>query len=365
MKIKLLLVIILSAVVFKVYSQDGTWEPQKQITGYIATEAEYFNFRDDSLFTRKYGAAVTEAGILASYQPTKKLTIKGVFVYRPGYSFEQMINEAYGEYHFADALNIRVGRFLTPLSPMNTYYYAPVNTSATLPLLITLHEMFPLSVDGLSLNGKYGNNLKLDYNVFTVGFKPTMWLQTGAIGLFGVEATYFNHNTSAFTGDQISNVWQFTQGGHFGCAYKDYVYLGVNYLTERHSVYFIPGLGKWLIYKNVYGINLKLQYSTLRLLAEAWKTNVKEKNLNLFDADFFSHFVELSNSFGNITPYLRYEHEDAVKSLSPVRYNRYSAGINYKPTFETTIKLEALMYHKTYGESEKLPGVVASVIYSF
>src|SRR6056297_545498 len=171
--ITLLLFFVLST---QLVLAQNYWEPITNFTGYVSTEFNYFDELEE--YDVNYGAAVSEAGILMTYQPASTFTIKGVFVYRPGYDFDKMLNEAYGEYSFSSELNFKIGRFLTSLSPMNTYYYAPVNTSATLPIIITNNENFPLNIDGASVNGSFGNDFKLNYDAFAGGYTNSTWKRT-------------------------------------------------------------------------------------------------------------------------------------------------------------------------------------------
>lgn len=375
MKEKLLLFhVVILFVLISVKAQDEKWEPQKQITGYIALEGDYFS--GIQYYDREYGVAVSEAGILANYKPIEKLVIKSVFTYRPEYSIDQMLNESYAEYKFKDYFKVKGGRFLTPLSPMNTYYYAPVNNSATLPMLIQNYEFFPLKMNGLSLNGFIGEGFKISYEVFAGGFKNALWLKTGAMGFFGTEYDYFqrviNKDTTEYSGSDANVDLQFGRGGHVGFSYQDYVNIGVNIFSSDESITQIneaPDAGQAVTTilhfdKLSFGLNVKFKYSTLQLLGEYWKTTVSFDFLGpKSEMDYKGAFLELSNSFGKLTPYLRYEyHERPIFGADPIDYYRYTAGINYKPIFEVGLKLEYMHYEFM---SENMDGLVASVIYSF
>jgi hypothetical protein len=357
-----------------VYAQETTeWEPQKNITGYIATEFDYF--KDIKYFDRNYGIAVTEAGVLASYNPIEKLSLKAVVVYRPNFTIEQMVNEANAEYKFSDYLKVKAGRFLTPLSPMNTYYYAPVNNSATLPMIIANHEFFPLNMDAVSVNGKIGENFKMDYEGFFGGFRNSLWLKTGALGIFSYENNYFQRvmtqDTVEFLQNDENTGMQIGGGGHLVFSYKEYVTLGFNIFNSAEIIKNsqTDSVGKitvsaYDVDKLSYGANLKVKLSTFQLLAEYWKTDLSMVFYGTpLELTYKGAFVELSNSFGKITPYVRYEYH-SVPSMTPenTNYYRYTGGINYKPIFETTLKLE-YMYYKY--QSLNLSGLVATLIYSF
>jgi hypothetical protein len=334
-------------------AQETEWEPQKHLTGYINLEGNYFNFKNDVLFERKYGISLAEAGLLADYQLLKKLTLKAVLVYRPDFSFDNMLNEANAEYKVADYFLIKAGRMLTPLSPMNTYYYAPVNNSVTLPMVISHHEFFPLNIDALSLNGKLGNNIKVDYNVFTGGFHNTLWLRTGALGFFGVENSYFEGDTALDDNESTNNKLCFAHGGHIGVSYSDIITVGANIFKTEERVGTTISID---MKKFSYGFNLKLKLNSLQLIGETWYTTVEASKYHI-KSKYKGTFAELSYSLNKLIPYARFENED-IPSLN---YKRYTAGINYKPSYETAIKLEYMLYEK----SPNLHGVVASVIYSF
>jgi hypothetical protein len=358
------------------FSQDLEWEPQTSFTGYGALEYNYF--KDLQFFDRDYATALTEAGVLASYKPKENLTLKTVFVYRPGYNFSQMLNEVNAEYKFTDLLKFKGGRFLTPLSPSNTYYYAPVNTSATLPMLIQNHEFFPLNIDGISANGNIGGSFKADYDVFFGGFHNALWLKTGSRGLFADENNYFqrviNLDTIPLNTSNANDVLHVGGGAHVGFSYEEYITIGFNTFRSNEKVIgeMPDGLGGELAYtttvkKSSYGLNAMFRYSTVKLIGEYWKTTAA---MNLFgmnlDLTYKGAFAELSNTFGKITPYLRYEYHEIPGNKAGIAYGqdyyRYTGGINYKPQFETTFKLEYLYYKY---ESLDLSGIVATFIFSF
>lgn len=372
--------------------EEAQWEPQTNITGYGALEWNYFE--DLKLFDRKYAAGLTEAGILASYKPFEKFTIKTVFVYRPEFSIDQMLNEINGEYKFNDLLVAKAGRFLTPLSPMNTYYYSPVNNSATLPMLIQNHEFFPLNMDGIAVSGGIGENFKINYNVFAGGFRNALWLKTGALGLFGQENDYFQRvikvdNSSQGT-STFNSVIQFGEGAHVDLSFKDYVNIGFGIFSDRETVVNenkdqngATVINRVPTKKLSYGANIKIKYSTVQLLGEYWDTKTKFTidMLGDMEMEYKGSFAELSSTMGKFTPYGRIEYHEVpvfspVVFTNPTKYYRYTGGINYKPIFDITLKLE-YMYYKysaytldniTFIQTKHnldLNGFVATIIYRF
>lgn len=358
------------------FAQETEWEPQKQVTGYVATEANYFdNLKNKE---RNYGAALSEAGILASYQPTRNMTIKGVVVYRPGLAIDQMVNEVNAQWSNSNLFNVKVGRFLTPLSPMNTYYYAPVNNSATLPMIISHHEFFPLNMDAVSLNGTVGNNLKLDYNLFAGGYQNSLWLKTGAMGIFGAEDEYFGEDALSFIDpNAINSAYSFGGGVHAGLKWNDYLTVGLNSLMSSpgemgieydYNGTLVPVTLE--VERAAYGLNVKANFKTLQLLGEFWQSDLQYSNstIGLKESTVLKGtFVELSNTFGKITPYVRHEYHEGLD----LDYHRYTGGINYRPSFETCFKLEYLYYthpnEKSIGGDDEpdFSGLVATVVVSF
>ena len=76
------------------------------------------------------------------------------------------------------------------------------------------------------------------------------------------------------------------------------------------------------------------------------------------DVDLEGSFIEVSHRINKFTPYVRYEDQ----LTDDIEYSRFTAGINYKPSFERTLKLEYLMYDHTSGT---VNGFVGTLIYSF
>ncbi|WP_428235663.1 hypothetical protein [Gracilimonas sp.] len=370
------------------YTQ-GFWEPVTNVTGYISTEFNYFDDLDG--YEVNYGAAVSEAGMLVTYRPTSNFSIKSVFVYRPGYDFDLMLNEAFGELKTSDAVKIKVGRFLTPLSPMNTYYYAPVNTSATLPIIITNNENFPLNIDGISLNGSLGESFKLKYDVFGGGYTNSTWKPSGAISFFGQEVPYYKAQiNSQFTiGESYNGSYNVGVGGKVSVAYESYVEVGAGFFNPKKETMPIAitlpqnALGAGSPAMNItsptgikrptWGYNAKLKYGNTEVNAEYWTGDIQ---LDAIAYDFTGgagsptvlqaesevelegRFIQLSHRIDKFIPYARYE----FQHTSDAKYKRYSAGINYKPSFTRTVKLEYVHYEHKSGN---INGLVAALIYSF
>jgi hypothetical protein len=364
------------------------WEPQTNITGYISTEFNYFDELED--YDNNYAATVAEAGILVTYQPSSNFTLKTVFVYRPGYEFDLMLNEAFGELKMSDALKFKVGRFLIPLSPMNTYYYAPVNTSATLPMIVTNNENFPLNIDGVSINGFIGETFKIKYDVFAGGYTNSTWKPSGALGFFGREVPYYKDRINSINtiDDSYNGTYNLGVGGKVGFSYGTFVEVGAGFFQPKkedlpisvrlpqNALY--PGSPAMTIVaptgfeRPTWGFNGKVQYGNTTVNAEYWTGDVKTDVIaydftgagtetvlsGAGDVDLEGTFVQVSHRINQITPYARYEYQ----FTSDAKYRRYSAGVNYKPSFTRTVKLEYIHYDHSSGN---INGVVAALIYSF
>jgi hypothetical protein len=344
------------------FSQSN-WEPQTNITGYVSTEVNYFD--DLEGYDMNYSAAVSEAGILISYQPKSNFRIKGVFVYRPGFQFDQMLNEAFGELTFSEGAKFKAGRFLLPMSPSNTFYYAPVNTSATLPILVTNHEFYPVTIDGASLNGSFGSGFKFNYNLFAGGYKNSTWLRTGAIRFFGDEVNYLKRQigSPATIHPSYNETYNFGFGGRLGLSYKTNIDVGFSAFRQNDEQVPIlatiaPGQTikvERLFEKFSYGVNVKLKYNNTKIIGEYWTADLKSDGSNV---DLEGSFVELSHRINKVTPYVRYE--DQI--TDDIDYQRYTAGLNYKPSFRKAFKVEYMRYEHSSGD---INGFVGTLIYSF
>ena len=312
------------------------------------------------------------------------------FVYRPGYAFDQMLNEAFGELKLSDEVNFKVGRFLIPLSPMNTFYYAPVNTSATLPMIVTNNENFPLNIDGVSINGSVGETFKVKYDAFAGGYTNSTWKQSGAIGFFGREVPYFKEqiNSRNSVDDSYNGSYNVGLGGRISFAYSSYVEVGAGFFKpKKETVPISVNLPANALYagspattivaptgfeRPTWGFSGKLEYGNTKINAEYWTGGLKNDDIAFDftgtgnptvlspagDVDLEGTFVQASHRFDQITPYARYEYQ----LTNDIKYRRYSAGVNYKPSFTRTVKLEYVRYDHESGD---INGVVAALIYSF
>jgi hypothetical protein len=362
MKSKLLLLFFL-IITLTCYSQDENWEPQKQVTGYFTFEGEYFNTL--KYFNRDYALAMPEAGILFNYMPLSKLTFKGVFVYRPRCELRNMISEISAEYKIKDIFKIKVGHMLTPLSPVNTYFYAPVNTGIILPMIVSLHELYPISMEAVSINGVWGDNFKVDYNIFGGGYFNSITLPNGAMGFFGQEGNYFSaiqrggsFSPDGYATDAVnSESLMYGTGIHTGFSLKDILQVGFNVFKANEKFSNILNDSTTMnmeLNKTAFGINFKLKLKNFQISGERWGSNFAFGGMGI--EHFKGAFIDISNSIGQFTPYARYEYSQSSKA----NITRYVIGLNFKPIYEITFKLEGFAY-----DIDNLKGITASAVYSF
>ncbi len=360
--IRLQLMIVLACIMFQgnVINAQDQWEAQKRFTGYISTEFDYFNKLTG--YQDNYNVNLAEAGLLASYKPTQDITFKMVFVYRPEFSIDEMLNEANVQYDFSEKVGIKVGRFLTPLSPMNTYYYAPVNTSSTLPVLVSNHEFFPLNMDAISINGSLGENLSLSYNLFAGGYHNTTWMTTGAVGFFGDEVAYYKEliNSTYTVDDSYGETHNLALGGNVRLAYQDYIKIGMSVFKPKKEdiPVYLPALDvtqHLKAEKITYGFDFNFSLNNTKLIGEIWNSDL---NVDGKDVDLKGSFIQLSQSINRFTPFVRYEDQ----TTNDIEFQRYTGGVMFKPSFESTLKMEYLHYNH---EVQNIDGLVISLIYSF
>jgi hypothetical protein len=374
MKAKLLLVIFFLSFSFSIFGQDDQWEPHKQLTGYLCAQAEYIDGL--KIFERNYGVSLNEAGILFTYQPLKNLSLKTTFVYRPGLLFDQMLNDLYAEWKYNNHLKMTAGRFLTPLSPLNLTQYAPMNIASSLPMLITHHNMYPMHMDGISFSGSEGENIKFNYNVFGGGYFDAGYLAFDPVGYAGKEIFYTEAMEVGGTFDSdVKNADMALFGAvgtHLGLDFNEIFNVGFNIFYGGTDKYFNPydsasvaeaentNIGKGT--KHAFGLDAKFKISNIELSGEYWIGKLSA--INEPSQDISGGFFEFSGTFGKISPFIQFERH----LMYDLHYSRYVAGVNIKPTFETTVKFE--YSHFVFDGNDELDkynmdNLSLSLIYSF
>ena len=337
---------------------EATWKPQMTITGYVNTIAEYTDLKNWVDIKQNVGIGLSEAAFLASYKPLKKLEFKGTMVYfHKIRDIQSLLVEAYGTYTINPGLKLGAGKYLTPLSPVNQYFYAPMNTSATLPMLVSHHFLLPQSFSGFQVSGEFGTSFKTGYNVTYGNYMDTDHPVGGIFGLQGMEdlAGY------------ITSVPNFTKEYLLGgCAriygnYNDILNFGLNYFDGRRANQPFQELtangintGAVKATKYTFGVDMELKLpSGLKVNAEYWMGEQKTTDLaNQIKNTYKGYYGEVIYEKGIFSPYLRYDYVEDVKAtvympfpdmaLFNVEFptKAYTAGIAIRPIYEVLLKLE-------------------------
>lgn len=354
-------------------AQNG-WEPQTFITGYINTIAEYSDHADTSVLgipnDKHIGIGLAQVGLLISYKPMEQMEIKSTLVYSPWVrSWHDVVVETYASYKFNPLLKVGAGKYLTPLSPSNLYFYAPLNPSGVLPMAVSHHIFFPQSISGLQLAGETGGDLKIRYNLTYGNFYITDHLESGIIGIQGQEEIFpFSGHYEVYEGNRPESYLGGSGRVEFG--YNNLFNLGLNIFegTEYNIIRLDPATGAPAsiepAQQRSFGTDLHLNISNVKLNAEYWYAKNKTTDDAVFDIDieYDGYYGEIIYDGDRIKPWLRYEYmNDAFTVLSDgsevaLPFNTFSGGIAYRPIFETTFKLE---YRRVMVEKlEKLDELV-------
>ncbi|MBC7126213.1 MAG: hypothetical protein H5T24_11325 [Bacteroidales bacterium] len=355
MKTKHLLPVLasLSLLCYSGMAQDET-EQRIHVTGYINAVAEY----SDCINLKKdWAVGLSEVGFLANYKPVDKLEFKTTLVYTHfTFHVSQIFVEAYAQYNFSDALKLGAGRFLTPLSPVNLYFYAPLNPSGVVPMLVSHHFLFPQSISGLHLHGNLGSggSLKFGYN-FTLGTYPYInHFESGVLSIQAQEDSYPSFGFYDTENDKINKYMCGTARVY--ATLNNAFTLGANYFKADAQQVTQNNQGDFIYYpstKYTYGFDAHLQVSNLKLNAEYWAG--KQETTPKTDAILGEHIVnEYKAYYGELIwdgdvykPFLRYDFiEDVNVNKVGLPTTAATLGIAIRPRFETLLKLE---YKRVFG----------------
>jgi len=366
---KILFLVSLSFVPFIFYAQESEeeWEPQTHITGYMTTTAEYTDHEYFVDAKKDIAVGLADVAFLASYKPLEKLELKTTLVYtHKQVEFQSMLVEAYGTYSFSDMFKIGAGKFLTPLSPGNVYFFQPINPSGVLPMLISHHYITPQSISGLQVSGKTNGDLGVEYNI-TYGNYTTLGHQKqGVSGLIGYEDFGIIPGIAFDPVDKQN----YDLGGSARLAvdFKRMVTLGLNMFEGTRATIaigeFDPAVG--LIYRNVpsqkrfFGVDmhLKLLEDKLKLNGEYWLGS--NKSISIVDqggneelgVEYDGFYAEAIYVLGKLTPYVRYEKLSDAKGIVYAPYptnlvneansvvTSIGGGLAYRPLYEVLLKFD-------------------------
>ncbi len=376
MKKTILLIAILSLIFHFAYAQeDEEWKTEIFTTGYFALNGEYINNLPvfEEIKGRNYGLNIGEASILTSLRPLEKLKINSVITYKPKLNWDQMIAEMSAEWTFSEAFKIKTGRFLLPLHPPHSQYYAPMNIGIALPVFVTNHVAFPLNINGINLSGRAPLNSTLSVCYQLVGGQYTKMTrtETGILGFFGRDGVYMSEDSkqvsamiTKFENEDTGEYPQFFgTGGKLCLEVGNVAKIGVAsfYSTETLNAQIDPTT---VIQTDVelvhYGVNFMLDYNNLIMKLSAWggtETPNDTQNFDTYKVELY--YSEISYTINKLTPYVKVE----VINGRVKKWTRTSFGLNYRPFFETTFKLEYHRYLQEYVDDFDI--FQLSAVYSF
>ena len=389
---KLIVLLLFIGVVQTAYTQEEEqeWKSRLHITGYVNTIAEYTDLQNWVDAKHDVGIGLSEAAFLASYKPLKNLEFKGTFVYTHFIDdIQGLLVEAYGTYTISEKLKFSAGKYLAPLSPINQYFYAPLNPSATLPMVVSHHSLIPQSFSGFQVSGEFGTDMKLGYNITYGHYMSKGHPQQGILGIQGME------DFAGYLVDYPGVTKEYLLGGTgriYG-NYNDIINVGFNYFdgkrstmavqemtspTTRPETFYIPAT------KNSFGIDMQLKLAGFKLNAEYWQGNLETTELaSQIVSEYKGYYGELIYETGIFSPYLRYDYIDDMASALYASFpdnkvfdfsfptESYTAGIAIRPIFETLIKLEYRHFEMDYLdnplsiENDSFNHFILSLIYSF
>ena len=371
---KLIALLLFIGLMQTAYTQEEEteWKPQTFVTGYFSFNGEYI---DLSVFEevkgRNFGVGIAEASVLTTIRPLKKLKINAVITYKPRLHFDRIIAELSGEWSFSEQFKIKAGRFILPLHPANSQYFAPMNYGVALPIFVTNRALFPININGINFNGNISlsDNLSLCYNFSGGQYTKLTRVEAGILGFFGRDGVYLNENIQQVN-TMIAKIESeqngeypdyFGAGGKMCLTINEIVKFGVAgfYGDEEVSAQVGETTYKTDLEFISYGTNFLIDYNNLHIKGSAWfgaETPVDTEHFETYNNKFY--YSEMAYSIDKITPFIKYENLDGRKI-----YSRATAGINYRPFFETTFKLEYHRYLQDYIDNFSV--FQFSAVYSF
>lgn len=344
---KTLLTVTVLLISCSLFAQDE-WEPRKHVTGYINSIMEWTdqdNVRDE------FGVGLSEVGLLVSYQPLEDLELKATIVYTH-YTFHvsQLLVEGYGMYRFDDGFKLGVGRFLTPLSPINQYFYAPLNPSGVVPMLVSHHFLFPQSISGFQLTGEFAPSdaFKWGYSASIGSYAYINHFEGGIIGLQAQEDSHPSFGYYDTEADKINNYICGT--GRLYTIINDALTVGANYFTGDAQQVTQDEDGSFIYYpstKYTYGFDAHLNVNAVKVNAELWRgqqetTSETDEALgehikNKYEA----YYGEIIFDKDIFKPFIRWDYiKDITVNGVGLPTNAATIGIAIRPRFETLLKLE-------------------------
>jgi hypothetical protein len=338
---------VLVLFVINAVAQDEE-ETRTHFTGYVNAVAEY----SDAVNLKKdYAFGLSDIGFLASYKLNDKLEFKTTLVYSHfTFHVSQIFVEGYGQYTFNNSLKLGVGRFLTPLSPVNLYFYAPINPSGVLPMLVSHHFLFPQSISGFQLSGEteLGSSFKWGYNGTLGTYAYINHFESGILSIQAQEDSYPSFGYYDTEADKINNYLCGTARlyGIFNNAFT----LGVNFFKADAQQVTQNQSGGFTYYpsrKYTYGIDAHLQVKNIKVNGEYWggkqETTAKTDAIlgSHTENDYEGYYGELIYDGNVFKPYVRYDFiKDVTVNKVGLPTTAATIGVAVRPRFETLLKFE-------------------------
>lgn len=338
---------VLVLFVINAVAQDEE-ETRTHFTGYVNAVAEY----SDAVNLKKdYAFGLSDIGFLASYKLNDKLEFKTTLVYSHfTFHVSQIFVEGYGQYTFSNSLKLGVGRFLTPLSPVNLYFYAPINPSGVVPMLVSHHFLFPQSISGFQLSGEteLGSSFKWGYNGTLGTYAYINHFESGVLGIQAQEDSYPSFGYYDTEADKINNY--FCGTARLYAIFNNAFTLGVNFFKADAQQVTQNQSGGFTYYpsrKYTYGIDAHLQVKNIKVNGEYWggkqETTAKTDAIlgSHTENDYEGYYGELIYDGNVFKPYVRYDFiKDVTVNKVGLPTTAATVGVAVRPRFETLLKFE-------------------------
>jgi hypothetical protein len=364
MKTKQFYAIIFCLSMVKVGFGQSDGQSKTHVTGYVNTIAEYTDLKTYRDADKEMGMGLSDAAITASYNLSQKISLKSTLVYRHYVEdIQDMLVEAYGTYRFSKKFNLSAGKFLTPLSPVNLYFYAPLNPSGVLPMVVSHHFLIPQSLSGLQFSGIFGEGNYAGYNLTIGNYANKAHPRGGIIGLQGNEdgAIYANLVEDP---DELKTEYLTGGSARIYGSLNDKVKIGLNYflgynssqLTQISDVSGNIRADYLDARKHSAGIDLQTNFGNLKVNGEYWYGRQFTTDSPLkTDMDYSGYYAEAVYQMGRFSPFVRYDFISDMKGAiiqelgngistklfdAETLTSSYTLGVNYRPIYELMFKLE-------------------------
>lgn len=273
--------------------------------GYFSTDYEVSKnkklFRLDDVALMAYGNLSDELSYM--------IELEAAPVYTYEFEADQEHNNlrfhkerVYVDYKYSDALNVRVGKQITPIGYWNLEPINVLRDTSSNPLLS--NQMFPKFVSGIDIYGYVPNSESLSYHIFAQNNRD-------------LDEEYINIKNKHFFGASLENEvdYDFQYGGSIGEFITD----------DAKRSRFIQ-------------LNIKYEMQAFTLQSEAVWSNIEDHNVNKTDYKFASYLQSLYrvDTKNSIVGRYEYFNDDALNSTQHIGIIGYS----YRPIYSVSFKGE-------------------------